>query len=373
MLRIKQGDLEVIFKKYDKIVLFGAGSITINMFEAYKDLFFEEKVDYIIDNDPSKDGKIIQINGKGIRLISAKSFSNLSYKDYALLIMPVFMLDIVKQLDGLDKFNDVPTYIYAFLMNTHIGEKFLIRHTKEMKIPKTIHYCWFGKNPLPDKYKKNIASWRKYCPDYEIVEWNETNYDVKKNRFMSQAYEAKQWEYVSDYARKDIIFLHGGVYFDTDVEFIKPIDDLLYHDFFIGCDDVANIASGAGFGAVKGNDLMKAFRDDYDNYVFVDSSGRVVGKVCGIYETSFLVKYGYKPNNKIQSLVNGGIIFPRDVLCPISWIGMPDVYTDNTLTVHKYDDLLIDNHGKEYASVQRKEIEEIMKRAECDESERMES
>ncbi len=117
---------------------------------------------------------------------------------------------------------------------------------------------------------------------------NETNYDVKKNRFMRQAYETKQWEYVSDYARKDIIFQYGGVYFDTDVEFIRPIEDLLFHEFFIGCDDVANIASGAGFGAVKGNDLMKAFRDDYDNYTFVDDSGRIVGKVCGIYENSFL-------------------------------------------------------------------------------------
>ncbi len=161
MLRIKQGDLEDIFKKYDKIVLFGVGSLTINMFEAYKYLLFEEKVDYIIDNDPSKDGKIIQINGKSIHIISAERFSNLYYKDYALLIMPVFMLDIVKQLDKLEKFNDISTYIYAFLMNIHLGEEFPIRHTKEMKIPKIIHYCWFGNTPLPDKYKKNIASWRK--------------------------------------------------------------------------------------------------------------------------------------------------------------------------------------------------------------------
>ncbi len=78
------------------------------------------------------------------------------------------------------------------------------------------------------------------------------------------------------------------------------------------------------------------------------------------------MKYRYRPSNRIQTMDNGGIIFPRDVLCPISWIGMPDVYTQNTITIHKYDDLLIDNCGKEYAAAQRREIEEIIKRAECD-------
>lgn len=365
MLQIKQNTLENIFTLYPKIVLFGAGSLTDNMFRAYKDFAFEEKVDYILDNDPGKDGKKILVNGKEVNLISVESFSRLGYKDYALLIMPVFMLDIVKQLDKMKEFDGVTTYIYPFLMSRHSSGQFPIRHTQKPQIPKTIHYCWFGGNPLPEKYKRNIESWRKHCPDYEIVEWNESNYDVKKNRFMRQAYEKKRWEYVSDYARKDIIFQYGGLYFDTDVEFIRPIDDLLYHEFFIGRDDVANIASGAGFGAAKGNDLMKAFRDDYDKYMFVDSSGRIVGKVCGIYETAFFVKYGYQPNNKIQILDGECTVFPKEVLCPISWIGMPDRYTENTLTVHKYDDLLIDSHGKENAPAKRKEIEEIMERARC--------
>lgn len=365
MLQIKQNTLENIFMLYPKIVLFGAGSVTNAMIEAYKELSFEKKIDYIIDNDPGKEGKMIIVNDKEIKLISVERFSGLGYKDYALIIMPVFMLDIVRQLDKIKEFDNIPTYIYAFLMNQHSNEQFSIRYTEKPIIPKTIHYCWFGGNPLPEKYKRNIESWRKYCPGYEIVEWNESNYDVKKNQFMRQAYERKRWEYVSDYARKDIIFQHGGIYFDTDVECIRPIDDLLYHEFFIGRDDVANIASGAGFGAVKGNGLMEAFRDDYDNHMFVDNTGRIVGKVCGIYETAFFVKHGYKPNNKIQILDGGCTVFPRDVLCPVSWIGMPDRYTENTLTVHKYDDLLIDSRGKENASAQRKEIEEIMERAQC--------
>ena len=285
MLHIKQGSLENIFRKYQKIVLFDAGSVTNIMFEAYKDLAFEKKVDYIIDNDPNKDGKTIKINGKQMEVLSVESFSKREYKGYALIIMPVFMLDIVKQLDTLKKFNTVSTYIYAFLMNMDRDENFSIRHTQDMKIPKIIHYCWFGGNPLPDKYKKNIESWRKYCPDYEIVEWNETNYDVKKNKFMQQAYEKNALAYVPDYARKDIIYNYGGIYFDTDVEVLKPLDDLLYNDFFMCMDDIANINMGSGFGAAKGNELIKEFRDDYDKHLFVNACGETIGKSCGNYET----------------------------------------------------------------------------------------
>lgn len=291
------------------------------------------------------------VNGKEIRLVSTESFARLDYKEYVLLIMPVFFLDIVKQVDRLEIFDKVPAYIYAFLMNMDEGEAFQIRHTEEMRIPKLIHYCWFGGSPIPDSYQKNIESWKKYCPDYEILQWNESNYDIRKNQFMYQAYQRKGWAYVSDYARKDIIYSCGGIYFDTDVEVLKPLDDLLHNEFFMGMDDVANINTGSGFGAVKGNGLIKELRDDYEGQVYVDDSGRIVGRVCGVYETAVMVRHGYRPENKCQP-IEGGCVFPREILCPISWIGMSDAYTDRTLTVHKYDDLL-------NTPLQRKEIEEI--------------
>lgn len=362
MLKIKWDNLKNIFKAYDRIVLFGAGSLTNIMFKAYKEMAFEEKIDYIIDNDKNKDGETFWINGKEMKCVSVESFSHLRYQDYALIIMPVFMLDIVRQIDQLEIFDNVPTYIYAFLMNMGNNESYSIRHTKEARIPKIIHYCWFGGNPFPYKYKKNIETWKKYCPDYEIIEWNETNYDIKKNKFMLQAYERKQWAFVPDYARKDIIYKYGGIYLDTDVEVLRNLDDLLYNDCFLCMDDVANINMGSGFGAAKGNELIKAFRDDYDKHLFVDDCGNIIGRACGNYETPLAIEYGYRPENKFQ-ILGGGVVFPREVLCPVSWIGMPDVYTKNTLTVHKYDDLLIDSQGKENASRQRGEIVELIERA----------
>jgi hypothetical protein len=359
MLQIRQNSLEYIFKEYPRIVLFGAGCITDIMFEAYREFAFEKKIDYIIDNDQSKDGKLLNINGKEIQLISIENFAKLNYRDYALIIMPVFLLDIVKQIDRLAIFNRVPTYIYAFLMNLNRKRQIPIRCMEERKIPKIIHYCWFGGKPLPETYQENIRSWKTNCPDYEIVEWNEANYDVKKNLFMYQAYERKQWAFASDYARKDIVYNYGGIYLDTDVEVFKPLDDLLCNDCFLCMDDIANVNTGSGFGAVKGNELVRALRDDYDNRAFINRHGEIIGKACGNYETAVAVKYGYRPENEYQRINGGGVVFPREVLCPISWIGMPDVYTENTLTVHKYDDLLIDNQGKEKSHIQRLAVEEL--------------
>ena len=93
-------------------------------------------------------------------------------------------------------------------------------------IPKTIHYCWIGGNPLPESAKKCIKSWKKYCPDYKIVEWNESNYDFTRVPYMKEALQAKKWGFAPDYARLDIVYTHGGIYLDTDVEIVKPFDPL---------------------------------------------------------------------------------------------------------------------------------------------------
>lgn len=359
MLEFRLGSLKEVFLKHKRVVLFGSGALTSAMFEAYKDLGLENKVDYILDNDKEKDGKTVEFNGKKVKLLSIGSFSRLGYQEYALLIMPVFFLDIVEQINHMELFHEVHTYIYAFLMSRKAEEKFSVRHADEARIPKTIHYCWFGDAPIPDKYKKNIDSWRAHCPGYEIVEWNEDNYDVTKNLFMHQAYQKKCWPYVTDYARKDIIYRYGGIYFDTDVEILKPIEDLRYNGFFLCMDDVANINTGSGFGAVEGHELIKALRDDYDRHLFVDGRDRIIGRACGVYETALLIRHGYKPENRMQTIYDGCVL-PREVLCPISWIGMPDMYTENTLAVHKYDDCLIDGKGEKEASRKRQQMEELI-------------
>ena len=101
-------------------------------------------------------------------------------------------------------------------------------------IPKIIHYCWFGRNPLPPLALECIASWRKFLPDYEIKEWNEDNFDVNSIPYTAEAYRQKKYAYVSDYARFCILYQYGGIYFDTDVEVIKPLNDIIAKGNFMG-------------------------------------------------------------------------------------------------------------------------------------------
>lgn len=136
-------------------------------------------------------------------------------------------------------------------------------------IPKIIHYCWFGGNEKPDIIKKCIKSWERFCPDWEIVEWNETNFDVKAIPYMKEAYEMGKWAFVSDIARLLIVYHLGGVYMDTDVELKSSIDAWTMHNAFFVFETERNIATGLGFGAVKGHNVIKAMLDFYEGKHFV--------------------------------------------------------------------------------------------------------
>lgn len=144
-------------------------------------------------------------------------------------------------------------------------------------IPKIIHYCWFGRNPLPESALKCIASWRKFFPDYEIVEWNEDNFDVNAIPYTAQAYAAKKYAFVSDYARLKILYDHGGLYFDTDVEVIKPFDDILAGGAFMGCELTAAqgcaVNPGLGLGVSAGSGLYNVLLDKYASLSFILEDG----------------------------------------------------------------------------------------------------
>ena len=118
-------------------------------------------------------------------------------------------------------------------------------------IPKIIHYCWFGRNPLPKTAEKCIRSWKKYCPDYEIIRWDESNFDVNCNEYCREMYEQEKWAFLTDYVRLRVVYENGGIYLDTDVEVIKPLDDLLHNSAYMGLETTDKVATGLGFGAER--------------------------------------------------------------------------------------------------------------------------
>ena len=157
-----------------------------------------------------------------------------------------------------------------------------------MSIKKVISYCWFGHNPLPEKVKICISSWKRMCPDYKIIEWNESNYDINKHPYMRDAYENKKWAFVSDYARLDIIYEHGGIYLDTDVELVRSLDTLLDCGAFLSIDkEDLSVNTGLGFGAEARNPLIKKLLSAYDNACFIKEDGSLNLKACPASQQKF--------------------------------------------------------------------------------------
>lgn len=208
-------------------------------------------------------------------------------------------------------------------------------------IPKTIHYCWFGRNPLPKSAQKCIASWRKFLPDYEIREWNEDNFDVNIIPYTREAYEAKKYAFVSDYARFWILYHHGGLYFDTDVEVIRPMDDIIARGPFMGC-EIDGDATGAcksavnpglGLASMSGLSLYKEFLDGYAGVRFLLPDGRINPFSMIPMITKLLLEKGYQAGAGIQT-VAGVTVYPQEYFNPLDDATGKLRLTSNTRSIH---------------------------------------
>ncbi len=206
-------------------------------------------------------------------------------------------------------------------------------------IPQCIHYCWFGRGPLPELALKCLASWKKYLPDYEIIEWNEDKFDINAVNYTREAYDAKKFAFVSDYARYWILYKYGGLYFDTDVEVIKPIDDIVAKGSFMGCeslgDDFALVNPGLGIGATAGHPFYKEMLDRYSNLHFIDSEGKLNLQTVVYYTTESLKEFGLRNIDAMQN-VQDLWIYPKEYFCPKNYDTGVVNLTANTRTIHHY-------------------------------------
>lgn len=203
-----------------------------------------------------------------------------------------------------------------------------------MAIPKVIHYCWFGGNPKPDLMLKCLDSWKTHCPDYEIIEWNESNYDVEANPYTARAFSDKKWAFLSDFVRLDVVYQYGGIYLDTDVEVVRALDDLLEQSFFLGYEDEDYINTGIGFGAVKGHPVVQLMMNKYhqlnDDYV-----------TCPVLNTEALYEvYGeaiFLENQEHVRQLGDGRLYAPEYFCPKDFKTKQLRLTQRTYTIHHYD------------------------------------
>lgn len=200
-------------------------------------------------------------------------------------------------------------------------------------IPKTIHYCWFGGKPKPKLAKKCIESWKKHCPDYEIIEWNETNFDVNQDVYTKVCFEQGKWAFLSDYVRLKVISENGGIYFDTDVEVLKSIDDLLEFDAFYGFENNDNINTGQGFGSAAHHPIVEAMLQQYEG--LADENGNVKTVGCPTLNTQAALLFGLQLNGKKQEL-SGAIILPAEYTNPYNDATGRLNTTQNTYSIHWY-------------------------------------
>lgn len=224
-------------------------------------------------------------------------------------------------------------------------------------IPKIIHYFWFGGNKKPDIFYKCLASWKDKAPDFVITEWNEDNFDIDFCPYSSQAYQTKMYAFVSDAARYQILYEHGGIYLDTDVELLKPLDSLLDNQLFMGFEDNHSIAPGLITGALPKNSIIGDLCKEYAARSFLDENGLPdKTTVCQI-TSAHLEKCGFHMNGCYQR-IDGHTLYPKSCFCPLDFKTGRKEITPDTFTIHHYAATWHDD-------IYRRQIKYVQKLSRC--------
>lgn len=205
------------------------------------------------------------------------------------------------------------------------------------KIPNIIHYCWFGEKPLSKIAINNINSWKKFFPNYKIIQWNETNYNINKNSYISDAYKFKKYAFVSDYARYDVLYKYGGIYFDVDVQVIRSFNNIINNGAFMGTEYKKPhlVNPGLGFGATKNNILFRNILDFYDSQKFINDREYLINNNIVSYTNTILKKQGYDENSLLQKISNI-TIYPPEYFDSGSPFCSYVKITKNVYSIHHY-------------------------------------
>lgn len=356
--RIKEGN--------KKIILFGAGAIgSVVVPEILKDLHLFQYVDCYVDNDKTKWNTMVEVCGKAIAIQNPGYLRSCQGSNTVILLNISRYSEVIGQLEQMECTKDMLCYIMPMmLIHNFCSEKSKGKAvmTDTPLIPKKIHYMWLGGKPLPDNLKRCMESWQRYCPDYEIIEWNEHNYDIEKHPYMKQAYEAGAYGFVPDYARLDILYHEGGLYLDTDVEIKRDIDKLLYQEAFCGVEKWQLVNFGGLSGSIKEHPMIRKFLDARKNVLFIDENGRQNRNTCGFYDTRVAIKEGYRINGKTQS-IHGMNIYAYDYFHPYDYMSGLINETDNTHSVHWFNGGWLDEKMKRMNEETGKKYEELYQRA----------
>lgn len=204
------------------------------------------------------------------------------------------------------------------------------------KIPKVVHYCWFGNNEKPDNIKAYIETWKQHMPEYTFMEWNEEKFDIKNAiPYVQQAYEAKKYAFVSDYVRIQALYQYGGIYFDTDIEVEKPFDELLEDkSMVLGFESERSLLT-AFIAVEKENNYIKEFLDSYEKRTFFKEDGTYDMTTINEKFSELMERIGVNlDRNEYQELPGDIVVYPIEYFCGFDVINWHEAITEHTYTVH---------------------------------------
>lgn len=321
-----------------RVIMFGAGVIgQITVPEILRQYGLIDSIDLFIDNDSRKWQTKICLYGREIDVAGPASLE--TAENSVVLVNISRFSSVLDQLNSMDSLKDTHVYLVPamciedFCQASSSGRTVL---TEKAVIPKKIHYIWLGKKDIPDRLKKCIDSWKKYCPDYEIIRWDEDNYDFSGNRYMKETYSAGAYGFVPDYARLDILYRYGGIYLDTDVEVVRSLDPLLNQEAFCGVEKWQTINFGGCSGAAKGNRVIKRFLDAREDLSFINDDGSENRNTCGFYDSRVAIDLGYRIDGTTQC-IDGMNIYGYDYFHPYDYMSGKLNRTENTYTIHWFN------------------------------------
>lgn len=318
-----------------KVIAFGAADFLRMISQNFQELKLDEKIYYVLDSDRSKEGAVIRVKDTEKKIYAPEQLQKENPNEILILITSsVYAYEIYTQLNQNIKLKDTDCFILSLMIGWHEEIREIPCYKKEdtNKIPKRIHCFWFSKEKKTALAEKCMESWRRICHDYEITEWNTDSYDVTTNTYMYQAYQEKNWAYVSDYARLDVVYRYGGIYLDLDVILLKRPDLLLRHDFFIGFDYYRGIEAAA-FGARQGCPVLKEMLEIYKNKKFDPDTGTNLLNLQPIYLDRFFEAKGFQINGRYQEK-DGIAIYPKEIFSARNIFTMEDDIQTETIGVH---------------------------------------
>jgi len=331
---------EEVVRYNKKIVVYGAGVLgAVTTAAIISDYGLNSYVDCYVDNDKYRQNMGVKVGDEVIKVKSGGYLSEINGATTVLILAISRCSELLEELEKLESLKMCSCYIMPMMCIANFKNETLLpneRTSVKQLIPKKIHYMWLGKTELPKQLEKCIESWKRYCPEYDIICWNENNYDIYKNDYMREAYEMKAYGFVPDYARLDILYTHGGIYLDTDVELLKPLDDILFQDAFCGVEKWQTLNFGGCSGSKPHSEALKAFLDARENEHYILKSGCINRNTCGYVDTMTAMKLGYSVTGQKQKILDM-TIYPSDYFHPYDYMSGRVETTKNTFSIHHFN------------------------------------